>query len=127
MDTRAKARVTGRAHTVAGLCGRLGLGLTAARYLLCTYLGLCLCDAVGLGLKVNAPPVLELQLLQGALQRRTHALFLDRNQLSGPIPTELGQLGALADLSLDENQLTGQEAFGAYMEEHHPGCELDLE
>ena len=57
--------------------GALALAsLTAARYLLCTYLGLCLCDAVGLGLKVNAPPVLELQLLQGALQRRTHALFL---------------------------------------------------
>ena len=25
-----------------------------------------------------------------------------------------------------ENQLTGQEAFGAYMEEHRPGCELAM-
>ena len=44
--------------------------------MLCAHLGLRLCDALGLGLEVNAPPVLELQLLQGALQRRTHALVL---------------------------------------------------
>ena len=50
--------------------------LLTTHYLLCTYLGLCLCDAVRLSLKVSAPPVLELQLLQGALQRRTHALVL---------------------------------------------------
>jgi Leucine-rich repeat (LRR) protein len=61
-------------------------------------------------------------------------LFLDRNQLSGPIPAELRQLGALAELDLFErggislysNQLTGQEAFGAYMEEHHPDCMLQM-
>jgi hypothetical protein len=54
-------------------------------------------------------------------------LHLNENELSGPIPAELGQLGALHSLSLHENQqLTGQEAFGAYMEEHRPDCELDM-
>jgi hypothetical protein len=35
------------------------------------------------------------------------ALFLENNQLSGPIPAELGQLGALTWLTLDCNQLSG--------------------
>jgi hypothetical protein len=39
---------------------------------------------------------------------------------------ELGQLGALTDLYLDDNLLTGQEAFREYMEEHHPDCDLYL-
>ena len=40
---------------------------------------------------------------------------------------EPSQLAALTRLDLGENyQLTGQEAFGAYMEEHHPGCHLDM-
>jgi hypothetical protein len=47
-----------------------------------------------------------------------------QNELSGPIPAELGQLGALTHLYLNANQLTGHEAFRAYMEEHHPDCEL---
>jgi hypothetical protein len=51
-------------------------------------------------------------------------LYLEHNQLSGPIPAELGRLTALATLWLNDNQLTGQEALGAYMEEHHPDCDL---
>jgi hypothetical protein len=40
---------------------------------------------------------------------------LNNNQLSGAMSAELGQLGALTVLYLDENQLTGhgQEAFRA--------------
>jgi Leucine-rich repeat (LRR) protein len=51
-------------------------------------------------------------------------LFLDLNELSGAIPAELRQLGALTSLYLNGNRLTGQEAFHAYMEEHHPDCDL---
>eukprot|EP00964_Phaeocystis_antarctica_P045804 scaffold26385_cov82-Phaeocystis_antarctica.AAC.4 len=93
-------RVTGWVHTVAALVhavtGALALAsltttyplllttssalvlatLLTTYYLLRTYLSLSLCDAVRLGLEVNAPPVLELELLQRALQRRTHALVL---------------------------------------------------
>ena len=52
-------------------------------------------------------------------------LWLYGNELSGPIAAELGQLGVL-ELSLHENQLTGQQAFDAYMEEHNPDCELSM-
>ena len=52
-------------------------------------------------------------------------LYLSENELSGAIPAELGQLGALQFLYLYENQqLTGHKAFRAYMEEHHPDCQL---
>jgi hypothetical protein len=53
-------------------------------------------------------------------------LQLHDNQLSGSIPAELDQLGALATLCLDGNQLSGKEAFQSHMEEHHAGCELFL-
>ena len=33
--------------------------------------------------------------------------FVPENALAGPIPTEIGQLAQLKDLSLGENQLTG--------------------
>ena len=52
--------------------------------------------------------------------------FSSSHQLSGPIPAELGQLGALIDLYLYDNQLTGQEAFCEYMDEHCPGCYLEM-
>jgi hypothetical protein len=34
-------------------------------------------------------------------------LYLGQNELSGAIPAELGQLGALAELSLSQNELSG--------------------
>ena len=50
-------------------------------------------------------------------------LFLHMNQLSGPIPAELGQLGALTHLYLDYNpQLSGQAALCLHLQEHNPGC-----
>ena len=56
----------------------------------------------------------------------TH-LTLFQNELSGPIPAELGQMGALTHLDLEDNlQLTGQEAFRGHMQAHHPDCELEL-
>jgi Leucine-rich repeat (LRR) protein len=63
----------------------------------------------------------------GQLGALTH-LWLSNNQLSGPIPAELGQLVALTTLYLcgRHNQLTGQEAFREYMEEHNPDCDLEL-
>ena len=49
------------------------------------------------------------------------------NQLTGPIPAELGQMGAVTHLRLSANpQLTGQEAFQGHMQAHHPDCELEL-
>ena len=52
----------------------------------------------------------------------TH-LSLRENQLSGPIPAELGQLGALTQLYLNGNpQLSGQEALRLHLQEHNPGC-----
>jgi hypothetical protein len=54
-------------------------------------------------------------------------LSLYDNQLSGPIPAELGQMEFLYELQLDTNpQLTGQEAFRGHMQAHHPDCELEL-
>ena len=38
---------------------------------------------------------------------RVTELVLDKNQLTGPIPAELGDLTSLSRLSLRENQLTG--------------------
>jgi Leucine-rich repeat (LRR) protein len=53
--------------------------------------------------------------------------ILTKNQLTGPIPSELGQMATLQVLCLDENhRLSGQEALQSYMEEHNPGCELNL-
>jgi hypothetical protein len=54
--------------------------------------------------------------------------YLDINQLSGSISSELGQLGALTDLYLNGNQLSGKEAFQSqsHMEVHHAGCKLLL-
>ena len=42
----------------------------------------------------------------GQLTNLTH-LYLDNNQLTGPIPTEIGQLTNLTHLYLDGNELTG--------------------
>jgi hypothetical protein len=48
-------------------------------------------------------------------------LYLYKNQLSAPIPAELGQMEALTELWPHINpQLTGQEAFQGHMEAHHP-------
>jgi hypothetical protein len=53
-------------------------------------------------------------------------LALNINQ-TGPNPTELGQLGGLTDLFLNVNpQLSGQEAFRGHMQEHHPDDEVSL-
>jgi hypothetical protein len=57
-------------------------------------------------------------------------LWLHRNQLTGPIPAELGQLPALEFLylndqpALEDNQLSGREAFRSQMQEHNPECNL---
>ena len=57
----------------------------------------------------------------------TH-LYLDHNELSGPVPANLGQLAALQYLLLNGNQqLTGQEALCDYMEEHSPDCVVDCD
>jgi hypothetical protein len=53
-------------------------------------------------------------------------LRLDGNQLSGCIPMELGQPAALVHLWLGGNQLTGQQPFRSYMQEHRAGCEVNL-
>jgi hypothetical protein len=49
-------------------------------------------------------------------------LFLSTNQLSGPIPVRLRQLGKLTYLWLQGNQLSGQEALRVHMREHNPAC-----
>ena len=62
----------------------------------------------------------------GQLGALTH-LALATNQLTGPIPAELGQMEALEHLHLGANpQLTGQEAFQSHLQVHHPDCELSL-
>ena len=50
-------------------------------------------------------------------------LHLNHNKLTGPVPAELGQLGALKGLYLTGNpQLSGQEALRLHLREHNPGC-----
>jgi hypothetical protein len=45
-----------------------------------------------------------------------------RDQLPGPIPVELLQLGKLKYLGLQANQLSGQEALHLHLQEHNPAC-----
>ena len=65
----------------------------------------------------------------GQLGALTH-LYLQNNQLSGCIPMELGQPGGMVHLwlggPLENNQLTGQQPFRSYMQEHRAGCTLRL-
>ena len=45
------------------------------------------------------------------------------NQLSGPIPAELRQLGALQHLDIVMNRmLSGKEALRLHLQEHNPEC-----
>ena len=53
-------------------------------------------------------------------------LALAQNQLSGPIPAEVGQLGALTGLYLHENYLSGQDVIWAYLREHNTECSVML-
>ena len=91
------------------------------------------------------PRVVELQQL-----RALNHLILNRNQLSGPIPAGLGDLGALKLLYVSNNQLSGpvpvelrqltslmgfwlhgnpllsgQEALLRHLQEHNPGCTVN--
>ena len=53
---------------------------------------------------------------------------MEDNFLTGAIPVELAQAGegALVQLALYGNQLSGQEAFRECMEEHNAECDLEL-
>ena len=71
--------------------------------------------------QLSGPIPAELGQL-GALK----VLYLHNNQLSGPIPAELRQLGKLKFLLLQDNQqLSGQEALRLHLREHNPGCILN--
>ena len=51
-------------------------------------------------------------------------LFLEVNQLTGPIPTEIGQLVQLVHLDLDVNKLTGTGEFETFMKSKVPACSV---
>ena len=49
-------------------------------------------------------------------------LWLNNNQLTGPIPTQIGQLGRLDLLRVDNNQLTDTAGFKRFMKQKVPGA-----
>ena len=49
-----------------------------------------------------------LTMFHALVNESTTDLFVPENALTGPIPTQIGQLGRLGLLRVDNNQLTGE-------------------